>query len=411
MKRLAFRIMLCAVISVHVHAQETSDADAEVQKLYEQIIAAYMDGDVEKLNEGMKAIRLKRLRLEPGQRKTLTDIGRIAPTLKPSKWWDNTMSPKNVSFKAEIWGRPFVANYMPTETLGVQAVMPEHQMDRNGQLVITKLNVIVSWRPNYVNKPDMLGGELATRHDLRVRHLGELIVWHELGHNYVTSFLPMKHVIALYSRERMAFEHLQEFFADLTSLYHSTPKAALATLFFRLDLLDFYDEMEPHTRAAHGIGSLLLAEVLENPDDWPNVHLPPNVPDKQTELNTIIYMVENIDPKWSPQEAMQLRKLVYTFLKRNGNKTLSTGGSFPLPGRNKFSLMVAQDREQQTHRDEWVAKKLEALIKSGRADKIAEGEKIDWPQRGKNSRRLITYFINDGKVIKKSGAPRLEIPW
>jgi len=401
-------------VTIAAHAVAQTDAkpvDDELIALYDKVEAAYMDGDVAILREHMRLLRLKSVKLDPNHRRLVMQMDKTARGFKPEKWWDNTKSPKNTSFKAAIWGKTFTANYMPTEILGVQALLPQGEYDRNGNFVVTKLDVVVSWRPNYVNKPDPLKGALAERHDLKVRHLGELIVWHELGHNYITTFLPVRTVVALYNQEAMAFTNLHEFYADMTAVYHSSPKASLAALMFRLDSLDFYDEMESHTRAAHGIGSLLLAEFLANPDKWPNVHFPPSVPDKQVELNTLIYIYEHFDPKWSVAEDAQLRTLVNTYLKRYGRKTLTTGGKIQLPNRLHMYLMAAQDREPQEKRDKWVAEQLEKIIKSGRADKLEEGKTIKWPRRGKDERRNVSWKIRDGRRVQVDGPPRIEIPW
>ncbi|MBT3198989.1 MAG: hypothetical protein HN350_03645 [Phycisphaerales bacterium] len=48
---------------------------------------------------------------------------------------------------------------------------------------------------------------------------------------------------------------------------------------------------------------------------------------------------------------------------------LRSKGKVTLASRLSFMLMVSDDRTWQAKRDKWVKTKLEAIIKSGRADK------------------------------------------
>jgi len=75
---------------------------------------------------------------------------------------------------------------------------------------------------------------------------------------------------------------------------------------------------------------------------------------------------------------------------------------FPLPNKLRFSLMAGQDHKFQAQRDAYVAKRLEALIESGRADTLGEDETYDPPLRRP---------LRDGEEYHRDpGALRIDIP-
>lgn len=377
----------------------------EAQQAYQQIADAYLNNDWDVLPDLFRTTRKHQRFFDRQQRNDVTYIRRNLNEFQP-KWWNKCSSSSNISFKAELWNRPLTANYMPTRALGAQAIQAEgeYRKNRKGEYepVVTKLNVIVTWKPGMVDSSTPGTGKLAEVHDLTLGDLGEVIVWHELGHCYITNYLPIQHVVTLYNDHNMLFSHLQEFYADITALYHSSPRARRVTLMLRLEGLDHYDDSEEHARASHAIGALVLHEALANPDDWPSYHFPPSVPEQQVELNTIIYLYEHMDPKWTVKEARALRELAGNFINKSGEKTLRARGVLPLPGKLKFSLMAGQDHKFQAERDTYVTKQLEAMIASGRADKLEEGETYDPPVRDP---------LHDGEEIRRDpDILRMDIP-
>lgn len=378
---------------------------AEAAAAYQELVQAYLKNDWDTLDELTRTIRRHTRFFDRDQRNDVVYIQKNTKDFRP-KWWDKCSSASNISFQAEIWNRPLMANYMPTRAVGFQSVQAEgeYRKNRKGQYepVVTKLNVIVSWKPGLVNSNTPGTGKLAEVHDMKLGDLGEVIVWHELGHCYITNYLPMQHVIELYNEHGMLFNHLQEFYADLTSIQHSSPRARRFALMLRLDGLDHYDESEEHARASHAIGALLLHEILQNPDDWPSFHFPPEVPKQQVELNAIIYLYEHMDPEWSLKEARALRELAGDFISKSGEKTLRSRGIAPLPGDMKFSLMAGQDHKYQAQRDAYVAERLKTLIETGRADKLEEDETYDPPVRRSRG---------NGEIIRRDAeALRIDIP-
>jgi len=340
-------------------------AKAEAMAQYKRILECYKSGTLDEVKNEIKKITRQKHLLPRTAQADLAYIPRTLKAYRPS-WWKNMRSSSNVSFKATLWGRTLTANFVPSELIGVQGPVGI----KNG-----KLMVVVSWRPSMIDNPKPAKGYLAERHKLTKAAVGEAIGWHELGHNYISYFLPLKYVMELYENHERLYFHLQEFYADMTSLYHSSPGGRMALLFIRADGLQRYDESEEHDRAAHAVGALILANVMVRPDKWPSFHFPPKVPDKDIELNTIFYLYEQIDPNWTITEDKAFRMIIKKFISAYGSKVLRMKGLVPLPNRIPFMLMVSDDRANQKKRDAWVKKKLEALIKAGRADKTAQVKK------------------------------------
>ena len=346
-------------------------AKEEAMAQYKRILECYKSGTLSEVKNEIKKIARKKHLLPRSAQSDLAYIPRTLAAYRP-KWWRNMRSSSNVTFKVALWGRPLTANYVPSDMLGGMKAV-----DIKGG----KLGTIVSWRPSMIDNPNPAKGYLAERHKLTKAAIGESIAWHELGHNYISYFLPLKHVMVLYENHTKLYFHLQEFYADMTSFYHSSPGGRLALMFIRVDGLVRYDESEEHDRTAHAIGSLILANVLTSPKRWPSFHFPPKVPGKDIELNTIVYLYEQIDPNWTINEDKAFRAIVKKCIASQGTRVLRSKGKIALASRIPFMLMVSDDRAYQKKRDAWVQKKLEALIKSGRADKTPQVKKKSYEYR------------------------------
>lgn len=369
-------VILALTLPFHASAEEgPADPRQAVQQTYLEYEEAYLSGDWDKVEKMQKDVQRKQAMLDRDQKQNLKYIRDTVDGFQP-EWWDNCSSPTPVSFPAEIWDKKFIANYKPSDHLGLQSVQAtgQYRVSRSGKIKadIDGLNIIVTWKPQLIDNPDPASGQLAEAHGLTLGDVAEVIAWHELGHNYVTTALPLEHVVTLYSEHQLLFSHLQEFYADLTALHHSSPRAKRIQLFIRLHGLDYYDAGQPHTRAGHGIGAILMVDMLNNPEAWPSVRFPPAVPGQQVELNTIIYVYENWETDWTVAEVRRFTGLIEGFIKKQGDRTLRRKGEFNLPNRLKFDLMVAQDGKMQQRRDAWIAKQLEGLIASGRADPMPE---------------------------------------
>jgi len=363
-------------------APAKTDDELAADACYEKIVRSFMKGKWRDLAGALKKEYPKHLRrMTSEQRRDVTYVRKTAARHRPT-WWKYTKSSSNKSFRARIWNRPLTVNYMPSGMLGGMAPVA---------IIRGRLQVIVTWRPILVDDPDPARGRLAKAHAMTKGHIAEAIVWHEMGHNYISSFLPLKHVIALYNDHSMLYAHLQEFYADMTSLYHCSPTARLASLTLRTNSLEHYRRSEEHTRASLGIGSLLLTQFLSAPEKWPSIHFPPKVPEKDIERKTVIYVYDHIDPKWTLAEDRELSTFVSKYIRANGAKILRKRGRIDLPNKLTFMLMATDDREDEPKRNAWVKKQLGKLIKDGRADKLPKKPTT------KPSRRYLE--------------PRIVLPW
>jgi hypothetical protein len=353
-------------------AKKTAKARADAQAAYEKIVDAHMHARCGELRELLRGSGRHSRYMSRQQRVDVLYIRKAFGQYRPS-WWPKTKSSGNVTFTARIWNRDFKANYVPSGAIGVQGVVGV----RNGQLL-----VVVSWRPHLVDSPKAAKGDLAKLHKLTEGDIGEAIIWHELGHNYITRFLKPNEVIQLYMDYNVLFHQLQEFYADMTSIYHCSPPARKACMMIRLDALEANHLTDPHVRASNAVGALILAHVLAEPKQWPSFHLPGKVPEKDVERNTIIYLYEHLDPKYSLDEDRRLREMVWKFIMQRGESVLRMKGAVPLPNKLAFKLMPAEDREQQARRDAWVKARLEEAIKAGLTDKGEKGkEALETPLR------------------------------
>ena len=355
----------------------------EQGKYYKKLVDAYMDGDWAEVNKQVRLYPKYVSRLSLQQRKDVTYIRQTAPLHQPS-WWKHCKSNGNVTFDAKIWNRSFKANYIPSAALGAQGISEV----RDGKLVI-----FVTWQPQLVDNPEAMEDPLSKAHKLTKAHIAECIVWHELGHNYITEFLPADQVLKLYENYTMLFHQLQEFYADMTALYHAGPKGRRCQLFIRMIGLAMNLENDPHMRAAYGIGSIFLAEWLADPENidkkWPHVHLPGKVPTKDIERNVLAYIYNKFDPRWSLAEDRQMREIVHkTLLTRKsgqrwaeGERILRTKGTIELANKLQYRMMPADDRPHKAKRDAWVKQQLQKAIKARKADKPVKEESDPFGRR------------------------------
>ena len=383
----------------------------EAEQKYQAMAKAYLSNKMDGIEQMYKDMRGDMRYLSREQQSAMRHMEEHAPQYRPA-WWDGTKKQEKNSFEAEIWGRKFWANYVPTRELGLQAVFPKQEFNqKTGEFEIVDLIVLVTWKPLMVDSPDPAKGRLARENGYTLGDIAELIVWHELGHNYITEQLPTKANIELYEKYDKLYSTLHEYYADMSAVYHCTPRARRIALQFRLDELDRYTPDESHCRAAHGIGAIVVADMLDNPDAWPSVHFPPSVPKQQAELNTIIYIYENLAPSWTVEEDMRLQELAKEYIMKQGEKTFKSKGQITLPNRLKYNLMVSEDRENQAQRDSWVTGKLDELIQAGRTDKPEDVGEYNPPERSntRDGGRITIRFDDDED--DKDAPKRIEVPW
>jgi len=349
------------------------------EQYYKDVCDLYMAQDYEGMNKAIAAGAKNMSRLAPAQRANILYARKAVPDHRPA-WWKYCASSHNTTFTAKIWGKSFKANYIPSDTLGVQAPIGI----RDGRII-----VIVSWQPRLVGDPEPVEGARAKAHKLTRGDFAESIAWHELGHNYITEFLPLSTILRLYNDYQMMFHQLQEFYADMTTLYHAGPKARRCQLFVRLSGLSLNRDSSAHMRAAYGIGSILLSEWLADPtnikEKWPHIHLPPVIPEKDIERNVLVYAYYHFDPAWSLEEDRAFRELIKSSLTSRkagsryteGEMILRRKGAIHLPNKLEYRFMPAEDRPWKAKRDAWVKQQLAKAIKAGQTDTKEEAKEID----------------------------------
>lgn len=348
--------------------------DLAAEEAYKKLVAAYMNSDFNGFDELLRKASATQFKLTPDHRKDISYIRGVYKDVRPD-WWSNTKSTRNVSFPMALWGKKGIANFEPGDALGESQPI---------KIVNNQLIAVVRWRPQYVDSDKAVKGLLGEKLGVSEGDFAETIIWHELGHTYVTAWIPPEMTFELYTKSRDLFFHLQEFYADMTAIRHASPKSRLLTMMFRLDEIDppfeiAYRNKEAHTRAAHAIGSLLLNEFLINPNKWPNVHFPPEVPSGDAERKAITYVYEHFDKNWSLDEDQNLREFAQKYLAASGLRILQSHGAVPLREGQVFSLLYTDDTKQRTRRDAWVAEKLKKIIDSGRADKKSTTDKKAQP--------------------------------
>jgi hypothetical protein len=343
---------------------------------HDEVLEAYMKADWDTYDEIIPASPKHRRGMSSDHRKDIAYIRSATKKHRPS-WWSKCRSGSNVSFPASIWGKKFTANYMPSDMLGVMAPVEI----RRG-----KLMVLVSWKPNYVDSTKKYsdGSSIGLRvegyekHEFTMGHMAEAIIWHEMGHNYVSITLPLKHVLRMYVKHQLLYSHLQELFAEVTCLYHASPPARLFMLKMRqINLRDrYYDDSEAHDRScSHAVGSLILAKVMMKKELWPSFHLPGKMPEEDIERSVIYYMYSKLPKQLTLKEDKMLREYMGKWARAHGSATLRSKGKAKLENRQTFSLMGTDDRSNQKKRDTWVKTKLAALIKAKQTDDPKEAEK------------------------------------
>jgi len=359
------------------------------------VLEAYMKADWDTYDEIIPASPKHRRGMSSDHRKDIAYIRSATKKHRPS-WWSKCRSGSNVSFPASIWGKKFTANYMPSDMLGVMAPVEI----RRG-----KLMVLVSWKPNYVDSAKKYsdGSSIGLRvegyekHEFTMGHMAEAIIWHEMGHNYVSITLPLKHVLQMYMKHHLLYSHLQELFAEVTCLYHASPPARLFMLKMRqINLRDrYYDDSEAHGRScSHAVGALILAKVMMKKELWPSFHMPGKMPEKDIERSVIYYMYSKLPKQLTLKEDKMLREYMGKWARAHGSATLRSKGKAKLENRQTFSLMGTDDRSNQKKRDAWVKTKLAALIKAKQTDDPKAAEKA----KKKKSTKTVIIRIEEKDV-------------
>ena len=330
----------------------------EAQACYDEIVANYMQGKFEPLREQLKTWIGHRSELSLQQQKDVFYIDKACRDHRPS-WWSKTRSMEPITFAARIWRKDFKVNYMPSSMLGAMAPIG---------MIGDKLAVIVTWRPHMVDSPTKFLKGMPRLHGLCEGDLAEAIVWHELGHNYICLALSPEALLECYQKHPNLFSCLQEFYADMTAMYYCSPAGRRALLMSRGSLIVRLKAGDPHSCPALAMGTLILHQVLLEPEKWPSFHLPSKMVGEAAEQSCIRYMFVNLDPNYTLREDRALREVLGNYVWRHGADMLRSGGSMPLPSGHSFRFYGDEDNKVRPRRISWVVKQLEKARIAGLTD-------------------------------------------
>jgi hypothetical protein len=353
-------LVACVSTCLAADAKDEQAATVEAQNSYEQLVDVYMHFDAKAWDAACKDSLKFNSAFTARQKADISYMRRSAQEYRPD-WWKNTKSSSSVSFPATIWGKTITANYKPSAFIGGQGLV----FDEEGNL-----HVVVYWQPHMVDSTKALEGDAAAAHQMKEGDEAEAIIWHELGHNYVTLGFDLNQLRELYTKYIILYMSLQEFYADMTALYHCSPPGRKATFLIRVPGFHWNDVNDEHVRGALGVGSYLLANILSDPAKWPSFHLPTTVPETDPERKCILYMYEHLDPGYTLDEDRNLRELVGNLILRQGASIFRSKGVIPLPNKLEYKLTPSEDRDLQVKRDAWVAAELKKAIDSGVVAKV-----------------------------------------
>ena len=370
-----------ALISPSVLTAATKTEDKDAIKWFAKVRHLYMSSNWPRFDEFIKAKESKtHIRKLRGVEKSEFSYMKIWRKKSVPHWWKNCGSEQKTSFIAHIWNRKFKINYIPSNTLGVQAARVNPS---NG-----RLQIIVSWRPYYLGKMKFLTeedliallGEAAPcikNQKFTYNNMAATIAWHEMGHNYVTTSFREDVVMKLYTTHGKIFSHIQEFFADLTVLNHAPAGSKLFGMMFRVPSLFHYNHQECHARGcAHAVGALLLSHILKNPKKWPSFKFPSKWPKLDIEKFVIGYTYSQLRQKtWTMKEDAAMRKFVVNWSGKVGKRVFKDSGMIILDNKHKMHLLADKDYDLQIKRDKWIVKQLEKLRKKGKLDPPEEVDK------------------------------------
>ncbi len=361
-KYLLVGVLVACVSTGHAAGTNSEEvATVEAQSCYEQLVDTYMHFEAKAWDAAYKESLKFNRDFTAKQRADISYMRRAAQEYRPD-WWKFAKSSSSVSFLATVWGKPFTANYRPSEGLGYSGIF---DFDEAGRPVI-----VLTWQPHVVDSTKALEGDAAAAHQMKEGDEAEAIIWHELGHNYVTLGFDRNQLYDFYMKYRILYNSLQEFYADTTALYHCSPPGRKATLLIRISGLSWNEVNDPHVRGSMGIGSYLLANILSDPAKWPSFHLPTTVPEADPERKCILYMYEHLDPGYTLDEDRNLRELMGNLFRKQGASIFRSKGTISLPNKLEYKITPSEDRDAQVKRDTWVATELKKAIASGVVTKV-----------------------------------------
>ncbi len=327
-------------------ARAAAGAAGTSDQWYDDLVRSYLDCDWAKLTPMLGDSRRHMRGLKADQRADVLYIREALAECRPP-WWKYCQSTRPTQFPASIWGKRFVANFKPADKGSV-----------SGDVDGNRIAVTLSWDPSALASQEAIWGPVGEQYGIVRCHDAEFDVWRNLGYNYLLVTVPAPALVKMHTEQEFLYNHLQDFFARMTALYYSSPRARLAGLIKGGLVLDAQGVAESTKRSHYAISVVVMNHVLEDPGKWPSFSLPLEKARKDPELTVVKYLLENLGENWTLAEDRALREIVGDFMRATGGHVYRTGGEVPLPNGHAIKLIRLEDTALQQRRDEWIVKKL-----------------------------------------------------
>ncbi len=190
--------------------------------------------------------------------------------------------------------------------------------------------------------------------------LCDLSVWSVIGEADSWSTVPLQFQINMKDAQKQQLQRFLEFNANLAGIYYGTPMARRWGLWLCCAAyLDRYAAMVT-VNSRKGVGSMFLAEVVAHRAKYPSIKIAQDVPDEKVEETLCIALERHIEKHpWTLAEDRLLRDQVREFYLLN-QRQLMQSGIIRLPSGLSMALDPAADDANQSARDAWLKRNLQA---------------------------------------------------
>jgi hypothetical protein len=312
---------------------------------FQRLCKAYLDGTWTDLEKDLQAGK-EPPGLTAEQRLELAAMRSALAEGRPA-WWQSCKAGLGGQIHPVVWGRKLDMAYDPK---GKQSV----QMTFTGN----RISLAVAWPP-----AEMDNGE-NTGHGFSKGDLNDLSIWCIMGTALTWTQVSPQSLGSLGEKEKSGLLRFQDFRAEVTGLYYSTPKARRwGEILYLLAWKEMYAAM-PIVNARKANGAMFLVEVLTDPAKYPSLPAPADAPAENTEEKLAEQYRDWIQKHgWTVAEDMALRKAIQGFAAANDDATLlRTKQLVTLPNKLKISLDPAEDESLRPLRDAWLKKQLDKAI-------------------------------------------------
>lgn len=310
---------------------------AKSEGLHARIVAAYMDGNWDQLQQDLRLPAKQFSDLNTAQRADVLYVRQAVADCCPP-WWNECKAGQGIPLELSLWGRKFEARYDPAAKNNVE-------VSKTGRTQTLTL----SWKAADMDNPE------PAEHGFRKGDLANLGIWQTLGMGWVWLELPQQAMLNLGAKEKLRFQIYSDFWGNVTGLYYASPPARRWALdIFLAAYMEKYGQ-GPMAGSRRAVGAMFLAEVLLAPAKYPSLKLPQKLPAESAEEKLAVYFKPKVARKdsWSIAEDKTFRQAVKSFAAANGRQVFETG-KVRLPNGLFFALQSEEDPPLRAKRDAWV---------------------------------------------------------